>query len=90
LDPEVVMSMSAATAHGFWLGKINLTAALARGQITAKGPVAKVLRLVPLVQHVFPRYEQMIRTAGRADLLEAGACGDESLQVSPSSLDAPA
>jgi putative sterol carrier protein len=71
LDPEVVMSMAADTAHGFWAGKVNLTAALASGEINAKGPVAKVLRFVPLVTPAFPRYEQMLREAGRTDLLEA-------------------
>jgi hypothetical protein len=71
LDPEVVMSLTADTAHGFWLGKVNVTTALARGEIKARGPVAKVLRLVPLVQPTFPRYEQILRDAGRMDLLEA-------------------
>lgn len=70
LDPEVVMSMDADTAHRFWLGKVNVTVALARGQIKAKGPVAKILRLVPLVKPAFPRYEQMLRDAGREDLLD--------------------
>ena len=28
-------------------------------------------RLVPLVEPTFPRYSQMLRDAGRADLLEA-------------------
>jgi putative sterol carrier protein len=71
LDPEVVMTMDADTAHGFWLGRVNVTVALARGQIKARGPVAKILRLVPLVKPSFPRYEQMLRDAGRTDLLEA-------------------
>ena len=71
LDPEVVMALSADTAHGFWLGKVNITTALARGQVKARGPVAKILRLVPLVKPSFPRYEQILRDAGRTDLLEA-------------------
>jgi hypothetical protein len=71
LDPEVIMTMEADTAHLFWLGKVNVTVALARGQIQAKGPVAKILKLVPLVKPAFPRYEEMLREAGRADLLEA-------------------
>jgi len=70
LEPEVVMTLAADTAHGFWLGKVNITAALARGQIKARGPVAKILRLVPLVKPSFPRYEQILREAGRSDLLE--------------------
>jgi hypothetical protein len=71
LDPEVVMTLSADTAHGFWLGKVNITSALARGTVKARGPVAKILRLVPLVKPSFPRYEQILRDAGRTDLLEA-------------------
>ena len=71
LDPEVVMSMAADTAHAFWVGKVNLTAALGSGEITATGPVAKILRFVPLVTPAFARYEQMLREAGRTDLLEA-------------------
>ena len=71
LDPEVIMTSSADTAHNFWLGRVNITAALASGEMTALGPVAKLLRLVPLVEPSFPRYEQMLRDAGRLDLLEA-------------------
>jgi hypothetical protein len=71
LDPEVEMSQTADTAHAFWLGRVNVTAALASGEIVARGPVAKVLRLVPLVEPSFPRYEQILRDAGRAELLEA-------------------
>ena len=65
------MVLSADTAHAFWLGKVNITVALARGTVKARGPVAKVLRLVPLVEPSFPRYEQILRDAGRTDLLEA-------------------
>ena len=71
LEPEVIMSMEADTAHRFWLGKVNVTVALARGQMKAKGPVAKILKLVPLVKPVFPRYRQMLEDRGRTDLVEA-------------------
>jgi putative sterol carrier protein len=71
LEPDVVMTMDADTAHRFWLGHVNVTVALARGQMKAQGPVAKILRLVPLVKPVFPRYRRMLETAGRRDLLEA-------------------
>jgi putative sterol carrier protein len=71
MEPEVVMSMDADTAHRFWLGKVNVTVALARGQMKAKGPVAKILKLVPLVKPVFPRYRKMLEESGRTDLLEA-------------------
>ena len=71
LEPEVVMTMDADTAHRFWLGEVNVTVALARGQMKAKGPVAKILKLVPLVKPVFPRYRKQLEDAGRQDLLEA-------------------
>jgi putative sterol carrier protein len=71
LTPEVVMTMDADIAHRFWLGDVNVTVALARGQMKAKGPVAKILKLVPLVKPVFPRYRRLLADAGRGDLLEA-------------------
>jgi putative sterol carrier protein len=70
LEPEVTMSMEADTAHRFWLGKVNVTVALARGQMKAKGPVAKILKLVPLVKPVFPRYKEQLEGQGRTDLIE--------------------
>lgn len=71
MEPEVVMTMNADTAHKFWLGQVNVTVALARGQIRAHGPVAKILKLVPLTKQVFPRYKAMLEADSRRDLLEA-------------------
>ena len=71
MDPEVVMTMEADTAHKFWLGNVNVTVALARGQMKAKGPVAKILKLVPLTKPVFPRYRALLEQDGRKDLIEA-------------------
>lgn len=68
LVPEVIMTMEADVAHRFWLGKVNVTIALARGQIKAAGPVAKILGLVPLVRPVFSRYRDRLERAGRDDL----------------------
>jgi putative sterol carrier protein len=71
MEPEVVMTMDADTAHRFWLGKVNVTVALARGQMKAKGPVAKILKLVPLTKPIFPRYRALLEEDKREDLLEA-------------------
>jgi hypothetical protein len=71
MEPEVTMSMDADTAHKFWLGEVNVTVALARGQIKAKGPVAKILKLVPLTKPIFPRYKAQLEQQGRTDLVEA-------------------
>ncbi len=69
LDPEVTMRMKADTAHRFWLGKVNVTMAIARGEIKPQGPVSKILKLVPLTKPVFPRYRSMLEADGREDLL---------------------
>jgi len=70
MEPEVTMSMEADTAHRFWLGQVNVTVALARGQIKAKGPVAKILKLVPLTKPIFPRYKAQLEAQGRTDLVD--------------------
>jgi putative sterol carrier protein len=70
MDPEVVMSMEADTAHRFWLGRVNVPVALARGQIKAKGPVAKILKLVPLTKPIYPRYKALLESQGREDLVD--------------------
>lgn len=70
LEPEVTLSMEADIAHRFWLGGVSPTKELARGNMTAKGPVAKILRLVPLARPGFERYIERLREEGRDDLLE--------------------
>ena len=72
LEPEVTMSMEADTAHMFWLGEVNVTVALARGQIKASGPVAKILKLMPLAKPLFPRYRAQLEAQGRGDLAAVG------------------
>lgn len=72
MEPEVVMTMDADVAHRFWQGGVNVTVALARGQIKAKGPVAKILKLVPIAKPAFPRYVEELRGMGRDDLIAEG------------------
>ncbi|HEY8922591.1 MAG TPA: SCP2 sterol-binding domain-containing protein [Candidatus Limnocylindria bacterium] len=71
LKPTVEMFMKADVAHRFWLGKVNIGMALAKGDMRAKGPVPKILKLVPLASSLYPRYRQMLVDDGRQDL--AGA-----------------
>jgi hypothetical protein len=70
LEPEVTLSMEADMAHRFWLGLVSPTKELARGNMKAKGPIAKILRLVPLARPGFERYIERLRHEGRDDLLE--------------------
>lgn len=69
LHPDVEMSMNADVAHQFWHGKVNLMAALARRQIVAKGPIPKILKLLPAVAPMYEMYPRILREIGRPDLI---------------------
>lgn len=69
ISPTVAMSMTSDMANRFWQGKLNLAVSLAKGQVRAKGPVPKILKLVPVAKKLFPRYEESLRAEGRTDLL---------------------
>ena len=58
--PNIEMFMTADIAHQYWLGKVNVSQALAKGQMRAKGPVPTILKLVPITSKVFPRYQRLI------------------------------
>jgi len=68
LRPDVVLRMSADVAHRFWLGRVNPAVALAQGEIMARGPVSKVLEVVPLGEPVFDRYRAQLEATGNGDL----------------------
>ncbi|MFF5477973.1 hypothetical protein ACFY5C_11640 [Streptomyces sp. NPDC012935] len=67
--PDVRLAMSADNGDRFWRGEYNATVGLATGEVRARGPVSKLLRLLPLAKPVFPLYQEMIadkdRKAGR-------------------------
>lgn len=69
LKPHVVMSMKADTAHRFWMGKVNLVSALAKGEIEAVGPIPKILKLLPAVKPLYRMYPDLLREKGYADLV---------------------
>jgi putative sterol carrier protein len=69
MKPDVEMSMKADVAHQFWHGKINLMAALARRQIVAKGPIPKILKLLPAVEPMYDMYPRILSEMGRNDLV---------------------
>ena len=69
LPPTVAMSLTSDMANRFWQGKLNLAVALAKGEVRAKGPVPKILKLVPVAKKLFPRYVESLRAKGRTDLL---------------------
>jgi hypothetical protein len=70
-DPNVELFMTADTGNRFWLGEVVLPVALAKGQVRAKGPVAKLLKVLPLAKQMFGPYRELVVAKGRADLLDA-------------------
>jgi hypothetical protein len=48
--PVVTLKMSGDNVHQFWLNRLNVPKALALRQIKAKGPVGKVLQILPLLK----------------------------------------
>lgn len=59
-EPDVTLTMKADTADKFWRGDYNLAVGLAKGEVKAKGPVNKILKLVPLTKPLFPLYREAI------------------------------
>ncbi|MDJ0783049.1 MAG: SCP2 sterol-binding domain-containing protein [Desulfosarcinaceae bacterium] len=63
-DAIVEMMMKADIAHKFWFGKVNLTMALTRRQMVAKGPVPKILKLLPAIKPSYAMYPQYLEENG--------------------------
>ncbi len=58
-QPDVTFSCSADLGHRFWSGELDVTQALARGEITARGSIAKALRLLPLMPPLYEEYRRL-------------------------------
>lgn len=69
LKPEVEMSMKADVAHRFWFGKVNLLAAITRREMVAKGPIPKVLKLLPVIKPAYDLYPKYLEEKGLQNLL---------------------
>ena len=63
-DVEVVIAMPCDVAHMYLLGELDMTVALARGQMTAEGPVTKILAVLPAFEPLLPRYRAFVSGAG--------------------------
>ena len=67
--PNVEMSMEAYIAHLFWMQKLQLMSAITRGQMKVKGPIPKLMRLLPLMKPFYANYRLTLEELGRDDLL---------------------
>ncbi|NMD42597.1 MAG: hypothetical protein GYA86_04710 [Firmicutes bacterium] len=62
--PTVEMTLSGDTCHQFWLQKIKMPVALAKRAIKAKGPMPKVLNLLPLLKPAYEIYPDIAKKHG--------------------------
>lgn len=56
IDATIEMQLSGDTCHKFWLQDISMPVALSKGLIKAKGPLPKVLKLLPLLKPAYAAY----------------------------------
>ena len=61
---DVEMSLSGDTCHKFWLKHISMPVALAKGLIKTKGPLPKVLKLLPLLKPAYEMYPEHAKAHG--------------------------
>lgn len=80
--PEIVVTLDADVAHALWRGQHNVVVGLARGTIQAKGETTRIVELFRLTDEIAPRYDQLLRAAGRDDLADAEAPAQTS-QAAP-------
>ena len=66
LKPTIEMTLSGDTCHKFWLQEIAMPVALAKGLIKAKGPLPKVLKLLPLLKPAYEAYPGIAKENGLA------------------------
>lgn len=59
VQPDVVMSLSSDNANKYWRGQYNVAVGLAKGEVRAKGPVTKILKLIPATKPLFPIYRDL-------------------------------
>jgi len=63
-DAVITMELSGDTTHKFWLKQISLPVALATRKIKSKGPIPKVLKILPFLKPVYEKYPEYCRTYG--------------------------
>ena len=64
LKPSIQMTLSGDSCHRFWLKELKMPIALAKGLIKAKGPMPKVLKLLPLLKPAYEAYPDIAKKFG--------------------------
>ena len=67
--PTTTFSLTGDTGHKFWHGQVNLAKALTTKAIVARGPIPKILKLLPVIKPLYQRYPAYLKETGRPDLV---------------------
>ncbi|MBS3757909.1 MAG: hypothetical protein KGY61_04545 [Desulfobacterales bacterium] len=60
-EAVITMELSGDSVHNFWLKKLTLPVALATKKIKAKGPIPKVLKMLPALKPVYEAYPEFCK-----------------------------
>lgn len=64
---QITLDMDADAGHQFWLGKLNLTGAIARRKVQIGGSMKDAMKLLPAMKPAFPKYRAYCESNGHAD-----------------------
>ncbi|MBN2078061.1 MAG: hypothetical protein JW838_03790 [Spirochaetes bacterium] len=65
--PTATFYVTALDGHRFWLGDLNIPNALLRKRVVLKGPVNRLLKVLPIARRCFPIYRNYLAENGHAD-----------------------
>ncbi len=60
----ITMELSGDTIWNFWMKKLSLPVALATRKIKAKGPIPKVLKMLPALKPVYDKFPEFCKKHG--------------------------
>lgn len=64
IKPDITMMLSGDACHKFWLKELSLPVALATRKIKSKGPLPKVLKMLPLLGPAYEAYPEIVQKHG--------------------------
>jgi putative sterol carrier protein len=69
IDIDVTAVNNDENFNKFWQGKLNLMTAMAKGLVKAQGAVFKMLKVLPIIDPMYPMFTESLKEAGREDLV---------------------
>lgn len=60
LPADVTFTCSADVLNRYWRGEYSLLSGLAAGEVAVRGPVSRVLKVLPALEPMFPAYRRLV------------------------------